>query len=256
MHRDSVLLEICVDSVESAKAAQRGGAHQVELCADLLEGGITPSAGMMQEVRSRITIALQVMIRPRAGDFCYTADEFEVMKRDIRAAKDLGADGLTLGLLLPDGTVDVERTAALVELAKPLPVTFHRAFDMTANLLASLENLIRCGIRRVLTSGGVPSAEQGASRLHEIVGRAAGRIAVMVCGGVRHHNVAHILKATGTREIHANLQSPVESPMIFRNDKLGLNGAPGRDSQRFVVNEEEVRSLFEAAQSVKQTQGS
>src|SRR4030095_367197 len=157
----STTIEICIDAVDSALAAQRGGAQRVELCSDLLEGGTTPSAGLIKTVRDRVSLGLQVMIRPRGGDFCYSDDEFEVMRHDITTAKSLGEDGIVSGLLPPDGRIDLDRTRELVELAKPLPVTFHRAFDVAKNLPAALEDLIRIGIAHVLTSGGEPLGTQG-----------------------------------------------------------------------------------------------
>lgn len=248
MKSDSVLVEICVDSVESAAAAQRGGAQQVELCSDLVEGGITPSTGLVEQVRRRITINLQVMIRPRGGDFCYTADEFEVMQRDIQIAKQFGADGVSLGVLTKDANIDVERTSTLIETARPLQVTFHRAFDMAADLRGALDDVIQCGVTRILTSGGQQNAEQGLTQIAELVRAANGRIGIMVCGGVRHTNVGRILLETGVRECHANLQSAIQSPMRFRNEKLRLSTLPGRDHLRTVLDEENVRRLVAAAQ--------
>lgn len=242
-------LEISLDSVESAIAAERGGASRVELCADLPAGGTTPSAGMIATVRKEIRIALHVMIRPRAGDFCYTAHEFEAMKRDILMAKQLRADGLVLGILCADGTVDVNRTRELVALARPVPVTFHRAFDMSANLRATLDQVIESGAHRVLTSGGEPAAEQALDAIQALVHAARDRIGVMVCGGVREHNVRRILDATGAREVHvghSGVEVPVPSQMRYRNEKLSMGALPGREYEHFVVSEEKVSRLLRA----------
>ncbi len=252
MKSDSVLVEICVDSVASAVAAQNGGAQQVELCSDLAEGGITPSAGLIEQVRRRITIALQVMVRPRGSDFCYSSEEFEVMQRDLQVAKQLGADGISMGILTQDAHIDVERTFALVEMARPLPVTFHRAFDMIADPRRALSDAVQCGVTRILTSGGEQTAEKGLAEIAQSVRAADGKIRIMVCGGVRHTNVARILAATGARECHANLQSAQPSPMRFWNERLHLSTLPGQDRQRALVEEESVRQLVDAAQIAAQ----
>jgi len=152
-----------------------------------------------------------VLVRPRSGDFCYSPDEFEVMKRDIALAKQLGANGVALGVLLPNRRVDVTRTSELVQLAKPLSVTFHRAFDATPDLPASLEAVVGTGAERILTSGGCHTAEQGSANIAKLVRLAGKRIIILACGHIREQNVAELLKATGVHEVHANLRSPVPS---------------------------------------------
>jgi len=244
---NSVLVEICVDSIESALAAERGGAHRVELCSNLLEGGTTPSAGLIETVRRRVRIGLHVIIRPRGGDFCYTEDEFESMKRDVLAAKQLGADGVVFGILKEDGQIDISRTRSLVELARPLSSTFHRAFDMTADLHQALEDVIKASVNRILTSGGEQNAEDGVATIVRLVAVAKDRIAVMVGGGIRETNVRHILQRTGAREIHANVGHSVPSPMLHRNSKISLGFIKGHEYQRVVVLQHKVRSLVEAA---------
>src|SRR5580704_10970814 len=246
MMSDPILIEVCVDSVASAVAAERGGAERVELCSNLLEGGVTPSAGLIELVRARTSIGLQVVIRPRGGDFYYTPEEFETMRRDIVAAKKLGADGVVVGILHADGSVDIERTRELVELARPLGVTFHRAFDMSADLFRALECVCATGADRLLTSGGEKTALQAVEQIARLVEAARGRIAIMACGGINHHNAASIIEQTGVREIHVGLRSPVASPMLHRNSELTLGTAGDREYQRFQVLEENVLSLHRA----------
>ena len=249
----SVHVEICVDSTASAQAAERGGAHRIELCSTLSEGGTTPSAGLIENVRAKVGIGLHVIIRPRGGDFFYTADEFESMKHDVLAAKQLKADGVVFGILKEDGHVDVDRTRCLVDLARPLHTTFHRAFDMTVDLNQALEDVIRSGVNRVLTSGGEQRAEDGIPTIARLVEAANGRIAIMVGGGIRETNVRRILAATGAREIHANVGHSVPSPMLHRNDKISLGAIKGHEYRRIAVPEARVRRLREAASGAPAT---
>lgn len=247
LKRMALVLEVCVDSVESAVAAADGGAQRVELCSDLAEGGVTPSAGLIAMVRKRVPIGVHVLIRPRAGDFYYSADEFEVMKRDIVLAKQLGANGVALGILSADANVDTARTTELVALARPMAVTFHRAFDAVGDPIVSLEELVKTGADRILTSGGAATALEGVAQLAQMVKVAAGRIVILGCGQIRETNVAEILKKTGLGEIHAALQSPVPSPVTPRNDRVlqGLGNDAG--GLRFVVQRETVARLLAAA---------
>ena len=244
---EPVVLEICADSVDSATAAQAGGAQRVELCSNLLEGGVTPSAGLISTVRRKLTINMYVMIRPRGGDFCYTADEFETMKKDVLMAKQLGANGIVVGILREDGDVDIEKTRCLVEMARPLKTTFHRAFDMSRELSKSLEDVIETGADRVLTSGGEQKAEDGIRVIAKLVKNADQRISLMVGGGITRSNVHRILEATGVREIHASMRVHAPSPMRYRNERVSMGLAKGREYQRLMVLEEEVRRLKESA---------
>jgi copper homeostasis protein len=241
-----ILIEVCVESLASALAAQRGGAERIELCSALLEGGVTPSAGLIELTRAGTSIGLHVMIRPRGGDFCYTDEEFETMRRDISAAKRMGVNGIVLGILNTSGYVDLERTRELVELARPLSVTFHRAFDMSADFFRALEDVCATGADRLLTSGGESTVEQGAPVIERLVKAARGRIAVMACGGIAEHNAARIIKQTGIREIHVGLRRPTPSPMLYQNPRISMGAMRDREYQRFQVLEEDVRSLRQA----------
>ena len=201
----SVLVEACVDSVESAKAAERGGAGRLELCDALFDGGTTPSAGMIAACREAVSIPLFVIIRPRGGGFVYSLTELDVMRRDIVAARGLGADGVVIGPLNADGTVNDSQTRALVEAAGPLPVTFHRAFDFAPDLEQALDAVIEAGAGRVLSSGGAPTAREGIPVLASLVRRAAGRAVMMAGGTIREDSVGEIVARSGVREVHVRL---------------------------------------------------
>jgi copper homeostasis protein len=247
---EPVLIEVCADSVASAAAAERGGAQRVELCSDLLEGGITPSLGLLQSVRAAISLPLHVIIRPRGGDFCYSEEEFDVMRRDIEIAKRAGADGVVLGILLPSGRIDIARTRPLTELARPMSVTFHRAFDMSADLQNSLSDVCQTGAHRLLTSGGEPDCLQGTDAIAKLVQSARGRIHIMAGGGINAGNAAPILQRTGVTEIHVGLATAGPSPMLVRNSRVSLGKAPGREYHRAQVLEESVRELKRAIAQV------
>jgi copper homeostasis protein len=178
-----MIIEACVNSAVSAIEAQKGGVGRVELCENLHDGGTTPSAGSIFLARKNLQIGLFVMIRPRGGDFLYSDDEFEIMKEDIRVAKNLGADGVVFGILLPDGSIDTSRMKILIDLARPMGISCHRAFDMTADPYMAMEHLIDLGIDRILTSGQQPTAPEGAGLIRELIVRANERIIIMPgCG--------------------------------------------------------------------------
>jgi copper homeostasis protein len=250
MRAGSVLLEICLDSVESAIAAERGGADRVELCAGLPEGGTTPSAGMIAAVRQKIKIGLQVMIRPRGGDFCYSVDEFNIMQRDILIARQLNASGVVFGILNTDGTMDKERMRQLIELSRPLKVTCHRAFDMTCDFNQALDDLIEIGVTRVLTSGGKKSAVDAMPTLAQLVQHAQGRISVMACGELSPANVKAVISYSHVSEVHAGPSKFVISAMKFRNQKIAMGTLSDSEYQHQVVTESSVRDLRAAIDSI------
>ncbi|RNI24987.1 copper homeostasis protein CutC [Rufibacter latericius] len=222
----SVLLEICVDSVQSAIIAQKAGAQRVELCDNLVEGGTTPSAGMIRLCRKHLTIGLHVLIRPRRGDFLYSDLEFAVMKEDIALAKELGADGVVLGILLPDGNIDVLRTRELIELTQPLSITFHRAFDLTPDPFLALEDLQRLGVHRLLTSGQKASAPEGAELIAGLQKKAGEKLIILPGGGINEQNLASLLQKTGVSEVHASARDLKESLMQFRREEVPMGGTP------------------------------
>lgn len=211
------MIEICIESVASAKAAAAGGADRVELCANLPEGGTTPSAGMIRQVRKAFGGGLMVIIRPRGYDFLFTEDEMETMLHDIAVARELGADGVVIGCLTAEGRVDTDRCARLMEAAGPLDITFHRAFDMSRDLGEALEDIIGLGIKRVLSSGGKPDVPSGMKELAALVKRARLRASIMPGGGVTENNAAEIVRATGVSEIHLSARDAVKSGMKHIN---------------------------------------
>ena len=248
------VLEICVDSVASALTAEAGGAHRVELCSALAEGGLTPSLGLLRIVRSKIDIGVHVMIRPRSGDFIYSDDDFAIMQEDIALAAQLGANGVVFGLLTSDGEVDIERTRALVKLARPMEVTFHRAIDLTSDPLMALEAVINCGADRVLTSGGEISAMLGSVRIQQLVRAAGDRIHVMVGGGVRPENLAELVQATGAHEWHTALRRPRIKPIELTptTDLLADQLGSGQPAQS--LRSEDVHRLCEILDSAGEFQ--
>lgn len=220
----NIFTEICVNSVESAVAAQNGGADRVELCDNLLEGGTTPSFGSIALARQLLQIKLHVIIRPRGGDFLYSDLEFEIMKRDIETAKSLGVDGLVFGILDKNGNIDKTRTAELIELSRPLTVTIHRAFDVTDDAFQALEDLISLGADYVLTSGQEATAMEGADLIAELVERAGNRIKIMACGNLNQRNITKFIAKTNVKEVHFTGFSEVGSEMKYRNDRVFMGG--------------------------------
>jgi copper homeostasis protein len=213
-------LEVIAFSIESCALIQQSGAHRIELCDNPGEGGTTPSYGMIKKARELASIELYTMIRPRGGDFLYHADEFDAMKEDIKLCKQLDCDGVVFGLLNADGTVDKKRTAQLVELAYPLGVTFHRAFDRTRDAFEALEVIVEIGCERVLTSGLMPNVSGGKHLLKELVTAADSRIFIMPGSGVRHTNLAELANYTGAVEFHTSARTNIATGMVYSNDQM------------------------------------
>jgi copper homeostasis protein len=238
------ILEICCGDIESAIAAKRGGAHRVELCAALSEGGVTPSPGLIGSAVALGGIKVNVLIRPRGGDFVYSPAEVECMIRDIEFCKRAGCHGVVVGALRPDGSIDEEVTEVLVAAAGRMSVTFHRAFDLCRDPFEALDALISLGVDRLLTSGQAPTARQGAATLKELVKRAAGRIVIMPGSGVNPDNAAEIFKLTHATEIHASARAPQLSAMTFRRTDVAM-GTPGADEySRLVTSPAVVASII------------
>lgn len=216
-------LEICANSYSSALAAQNGGAFRVELCENMDEGGTTPSYAQIKLCKERLTIEIWPIIRPRGGDFLYNDDEFELMKEDIKICKALNCDGVVTGILLPNGEIDRKRCAELIELAQPMPLAFHRAFDMSNDLTKALEVLIELGFVRVLTSGGAENAFMGVETLVALVKQADGRIEIMPGAGINPANIKEIATKTEAKVFHSSARVSVPSKMNFRNQitKMG-----------------------------------
>ena len=233
MSKSPVLLEICAGSVTSCLAAQEGGAGRVEFCDNLLEGGTTPSYGAIASARDKLSIRLNVIIRPRGGDFLYSDVEFEVMERDVVACKRLGVDGVVIGLLTADGDIDLPRTKRLVELAAPMPVTFHRAFDVARDPFKALEDVIGAGCNRLLTSGQEASAPEGAVLISKLREAAGQRLVVMPGAGVRLNNIAQLVSETGCVEYHTSGRAPFAGGMRYRNERVKMGG-PGQDEYAIV----------------------
>jgi copper homeostasis protein len=218
------LLEICCYSVQSAIIAEESGADRIELCAGVHEGGTTPSASCIKIIKKLVSIPVHVIIRPRGADFCYSDIEFECMKLDIIHCKENGVSGIVTGVLLSEGSIDVERTRELIDLAKPMNFTFHRAFDMVKDHFKALEQLIEIGADRILTSGGEQTAVMGKDLLKGLVEKASGRIVIMLGSGINHENILSLKTHTGAKEFHCSAKSLVRGRMEYQNPKIAMGG--------------------------------
>jgi copper homeostasis protein len=239
----SIIFELCAETMQACFAAREGGANRIELCSALSEGGLTPSHAFIQAAVKQSGLPVYVLLRPRAGDFVYSDEEFAMMREDLLHARALGASGFVLGVLRADGTVDVERTRELVELSAPLEVTFHRAFDLTPSLDEALEDVIATGCRRVLTSGGETDVVAGAGNLARLVEQAAGRVTIAVGGGLRLEKAAFVARATQARHFHGSMRRKVES--------AGMSGLSRSFTTEYVVDPNDIRSMIEALREGK-----
>lgn len=213
-------LEIAVFNIHSAIIAAEAGADRIELCENPFDGGTTPSYGTLKTVREKVSIPVFPIIRPRGGDFLYSQEEYEVMTKDVQLCKELGFEGVVIGLLNANGSIDTNRTKKLVELAYPLEVTFHRAFDRADQPLKALEDIISCGCQRILTSGQVPNAFEGKELIRQLVEKAEERIIIMPGSGVRASNIAQLAAVTGVTELHSSARKMVPSAMQFHPSSM------------------------------------
>lgn len=224
-----MVIEICANSATSCIEAQRGGANRVELCAAIPEGGTTPSLGEIVIARKSITIPLNVIIRPRSGDFLYNENEFEAMLLDIEAAKKAGADGVVFGCLLADGSIDIARNKILIEHSTGLSATFHRAFDVCKDPYAAMEQLIELKFDRILTSGQQATALQGSELIAKLITKANGRITIMPGCGINEQNIVQIKQTTAAEEFHLSVRERIDSKMEFRNNLVSMGGTVNID---------------------------
>lgn len=238
--------EVCLQSVDGAIAAERGGAQRIELCAALIEGGITPSLGTIEACRDAVDIDIMVMIRPRGGDFAYSNQELDSMAIDIEACKLLGVTGVVFGMLNPDGSLARPQVQAMVEEAGNMDVCFHRAFDVCADPFSTLEALIDIGVTRILTSGQQATVPEGKDVIKHLVNQAEGRIGILPGCGITPENVLAIIAHTGVTEFHATAFGRVQSSMTHRNPEvyMGLPGLP--EYEREMTSEAEVRRFLSA----------
>lgn len=243
-----ISMEVCANSLRSALAAQEGGAIRVELCDNLPEGGTTPSYAQIALAKKLLSIQVYPIIRPRGGDFLYSDLEFELMREDIRVCRELKCDGVVIGILKADGSVDKERCSELIALAGDMHVTFHRAFDMSNDLFKALEDVVELGCVRILSSGGESSALKGAEVLQKLIAQANNRISIMPGAGINVHNIGELIRLTGAKEFHASAKNSVTSKMQFRNPRLNM-GTEADEFSYDLTSSATVQQLIQLANS-------
>lgn len=236
-------LEICIDSVASYRAAYEGGAKRVELCDNLVEGGTTPSLGMIEHIVEDGRLGVMMMIRPRGGDFLYSEDEFEVMKRNIRSAHTLGVQGVVWGILMKDGRIDKERSKELVDISRPLDITFHRAFDMTVEPMRAIDDLLELGIDRVLTSGQRADAYAGRSLIKTLQAHVGDNMTILPGGGINEENIEALVRETGVKECHVSARTTVRSSMTYINPHIYMGGEDQPEDLMLVADAKRVETM-------------
>ena len=241
-----------MDSVQSALNAEKGGASRLELCGNLVEGGTTPSIGLLKVIKQKVKIPVYVMLRPRGGDFVYSEDDFQVMKEDLVLLKENGADGIVFGILTPEGDVDAIRSEEIIKMSRPLPVTFHRAFDMTRDPFVSLETLISLKVERVLSSGQDSTALEGLPLLTRLIEHAQDKIVIVPGGGVTERNLERILKESGAKEFHCSARTSFDSQMVYRNGNVSMGASYG--PPEFIIKVANVARIKQFAVLAKSSQ--
>lgn len=221
------ILEVCTDSIASVEIAKQAGAYRVELCSGLSDGGLTPSLALIQAA-VKTGIRVNVLIRPRSGDFLYSPHDIDIMINDIKAAANIGANGIVIGALCPDGSLDIEACKKMIDAAGNLEITFHRAFDVCADPFKAIDQLVSLNVNRILTSGQAENAKKGMPMLKRFVEYANNRISIMAGCGINLSNAKEILMQTGVTELHASCRIPISSTMVFRNPNVHM-GLPGID---------------------------
>jgi len=234
------MLEICCFNLQSAIIAQRAGAHRVELCADAAVGGTTQSLGVIKIAREKLQIQLYPIIRPRGGDFLFTEDELEIMMNDVLLCKQIGCDGVVIGMLKQDGTIDKKSCGQLVQLAYPLGVTFHRAFDRVADPQEALEDIIEIGCERILTSGQQPTAMEGAELIAQLIQQADDRIIIMPGSGIRSANITELAQKTKAEEFHSSARTHLSSNMQY------IKANMKNDMSVVIADENEIKNMVES----------
>ncbi|MFR3768920.1 copper homeostasis protein CutC [Blautia sp.] len=246
------ILEACVDSVESALAAARGGASRLELCGSLVIGGTTPNPWLFQEIRKHTDIRIHVLIRPRFGDFCYTNEEFVLIREAVKEFRKLGAEGVVIGCLKPDGTMNMEQMKILMEEAEGMSVTLHRAFDVCADPYETMEQAISLGIDTILTSGQKNVCTLGTDLLRDLVEKSAGRIKIQVGSGVNAAVIREIYPKTGATAFHMSGKKTLDSEMKYRKEGVNM-GLPSLSE--FEVWRTDETAIREARQVLDQFEG-